>query len=613
MSSVVKILQSEPDKRRTAVAMLTNPSHNGHSNGVAEEVLDNHRRSEALLEREKHVLEMIATDQPLRPIFEALCRNIEEVFIGAFAIVMTFDPKTNRLLAGAAPRIPAFLAEVDGFEVTRAVGTCAAAAFLKEQVITPDISTDPHWADYRDLARRHGLCAGWATPIRSSQAQVLGVFSLYWPEPEKPTKYHLDIVDKFVRLVALAMERRQAVDALAASERLARGQTEALTHALDALANESDPNQIMEHVLRTVTSQLDAHSCSIWLRNPFSNMMAMEFSLENSIFKTRASIGSASPMLPLEDFPTWVEMYRVKESIVLEDLRSCCDFPCREGLVTMGVITLLAVPMVIAGEVGGLIAIRFTHKRTFANDERDLAQALANQAMLAIQLARLSDRERQAAVTSERSRIARDIHDTLAHNFTGVIVHAEAASEAIARNRWDIASTHLRGVGEIARDGLRESRRSVQALRQERLEGKSLAQALGELIAKLTEGTYIRTKFSVQGSPRDLSAGAEDNILRIGQEILTNAVRHARATQIEANVTFGDRTLSLEMRDDGCGFEAHLQYEGFGLRGMTERAHEIGAKLEIDSVVGTGTRVTILLPLDPQTTEADNHANGSNR
>jgi signal transduction histidine kinase len=611
MSSEIESLRLELAQSRAELAALKNAGHSGRSNGAVSEEIADQGRSEALLEREKHLLEMIAADRPLSAIFEALCHNVEEVFVGAFSIVMTYDAKTNRLLAGAAPRIPAFLAEVNGFEVTEAVGTCAAAAFLKQQVITTDITVDPYWANYRDLAQRHGLRSGWATPIRSNLAQVLGVFSLYWPEPQKPTARHLEIIDKFVRLVALAMERRQAVDALAASERLARGQTEALTHALDALAKESDPNQIMEHVLRTVTSQLDAHSCSIWLRNPSSNLMAMEFSLENNIFKTRAALGSASPLLPLEDFPTWVEMYRVKKSIVLEDIRGGCDFPCRDSLVAKGVITLLAVPMVIAGEVGGLIAIRFRRKRVFADDERELAQAFANQAMLAIQLSRLSDRERQAAVTSERSRIARDIHDTLAHNFTGVIVHAEAASEAISRNRWDIASTHLRGAGDIARDGLRESRRSVQALRQERLEGKSLSQALGELIARLTEGTDIQTTFNVNGSAQDLSAGAEDNVLRIGQEVLTNSVRHAQATLFEATLTFSEGLLSLEMRDNGCGFVIGQQYEGFGLRGMWERARDIGAELKVDSIVGVGTRVTVLLPLESQESGFANHVNGS--
>jgi signal transduction histidine kinase len=572
-------------------------------------------RSAGLLKREKGLLEMIAADQPLRVIFEALCRNVEEVFRGAYAIVMVLDSKTNRLRAGAAPSIPAFMAETDGFEVTGPVGTCAAAAFLKKQVITADISSDPYWADYRDLARIHGLRSGWATPIRSNEALVLGTFALYWPTPASPTRRHLEIIDKFVRLVALAMDRRLAADALAASERLARGQTEALTHALDALAKESDANRIMEHVLRTVTTQFDAHSCSVWLRDQISGLMAFEFALEDGIFKTKteARIAAVSPSLPVEAIPTWAEMFQIQRPIVLEDIRIKPDFPWRGHLLAMGVITMLAVPMVIAGKGEGLIGIRFTRKRTFRDEEKELAQALANQAMLAIQLARLSDRARQLAIASERNRMARDIHDTLAHGFTGVIVHAEAAAEAIARSRWDVVSTHLRGVAEIARDGLREARQSVQALRQERLVGKSLAQALDELMTKLTEGTDLRTKLSVQGSPQELSADAEASILRIGQEVLTNAVRHARATRFDASLVFSEKVFSLEMRDDGCGFDSSLQYASFGLRGMAERADEIGARLEVESTPGAGTHIGVFLPLRPHQVEFVNDANGSNQ
>lgn len=603
MNSEIEALRLELAEYRVQLAAV--------SGVLGEDVLGNLKRSEALLEREKRLLEMIASDQPLSQIFETLCRNVEDVFQGAFAIVMLLDQKTNRLRAGAAPSIPAFMAEVDGFEVTAPVGTCAAAAFLKKQVITSDISLDPHWAGYEDLAKRHGLRAGWATPIGSNKAQVLGTFALYWPQPHNPTRQHLETIDKFVRLVGLAIERRLAADALAASERLARGQTEVLTHALDTLAKESDPNQIMEHVLRTMTAQFDAHSCSVWLRDEPCGLMFLEFALEDGTFKTRGTLAAANPPLPLEAFPTWVEMYRLKRAIVLEDIRIKPDFPCRGHLLKMGVISMLAVPMLVGGNVGGLIAIRFTRLRTFGDGELELAQALANQAMLAIQLARLSERARQLAVASERSRIARDIHDTLAHGFTGVIIHAEAAAEAIARSRWDLASTHMRGAGEIARDGLREARRSVQALRQERLEGKSLAQALDELMGALTAGTGIQTELFVQGSPQELSADTEAHILRIGQEVLTNAVRHARAIRFEANLIFGEKLFTLEMRDDGCGFDSRTEHAGFGLRGLTERADQIGAQIDVESAPGAGTRVAVSLPLEAPETELLSNASSS--
>src|SRR5258708_36542824 len=110
----------------------------------------------------------------------------------------------KRLGRGGGPCFSKSLAEAEGFDNDPAVGTCSAAASRQEQVITPDIAKDTHWAGYLDLAARHGLKAGWATPVLSSDNQVLGTFGLYWPEPRGPTAEHLQIINQVVRLVAFA-------------------------------------------------------------------------------------------------------------------------------------------------------------------------------------------------------------------------------------------------------------------------------------------------------------------------------------------------------------------------------------------------------------------------
>src|SRR5271154_5841763 len=134
--------------------------------------------------------------------------------------------------------------------------------------------------------------------------------------------------------------------------------------------------------------------------------------------------------------------------------------------------------MLIAGKGEGVVGVRLTQMRKFRSEEMELSQSLANQAMLGIQLAQLSAQSRQTAVIEERNRMARDIHDTLAQGFTGVIMHLEAAQEAISRQRSEVVTGHVRSAGEIARDGLREARRSVGALRPLALEEQSLAEAL---------------------------------------------------------------------------------------------------------------------------------------
>jgi signal transduction histidine kinase len=565
-----------------------------------------HEKSEALLQGEKQITELIAQGNTLDEILDRCCRLVEEVFAGSFGIIMLMDSNGKRLCRGAAPSFPAYMEEVDGFEINPRVGTCSAAAARGEPVVTTDIMVDPHWATCRDLAARHRLRAGWATPILSSAGRVLGTFALYWREPSSPTPQHLQIINQLAQLVAFAIERARAANALLASEKLARGQTEALTRVLDALARESDPERIVEHVLQTVISQLDAHSDSVWLRNETTGLMVFEFMLEDGKFKTKNDrvIAAVSPSLPVQARPEWQEIFRTGRPIVLEDIREMADFPWRARLLAQGIVTILVVPMIIAGKAEGVIGVRFTQKRTMRAEELDLAQALANQAMLAIQLARLSTKSRQSAIVEERNRMARDIHDTLAQGFTGVILHVEAAEEAMSRKRREAVIGHLHGAGEIARDGLREARRSVRALRPLALEDKKLAQALEELIMKLTVGTAVQATFTLQGEPRKLPPESETNFLRIGQEALTNAIRHARPGKIDVLLAFGECEVRLTMCDNGCGFEPDSKSSGFGLQGMAERAESMGGQFSIQSANGKGTIISVAIPL-PVSTELE--------
>jgi len=563
---------------------------------------------DALLAGENKILEMVATGKPLVVILEELCCLVDSISIDSMASVLLVD-SSDCLRTGAAPRFPKdFISLIDGIKIGPTVGSCGTAAYRKKQVIVTDIETDPLWNDYRELARQYGLRAGWSTPILSSDRNVLGVFGIYWDKPRDPSPAHLYVIDQITHLASVAIERERAVEALHASEKLARGQAEALTLALDALARESDPNRIVEHVLRTVTTQLDAHSNSVWLRDETSELMVFEFALENGKFKTKteATIAAVSPSLPVQAISPWPEIFRTGKPSVLEDIREGPEFPWRARVLAQGIVTILVVPMMIAGKVKGVIGVRFAQKRAFRAEELELAQALANQAMLAIQLARLSAQNRQSAIIEERNRMARDIHDTLAQGFTGVILHLEAAEEAMARERMDIVSGHLHGAGEIARDGLREARRSVQALRPLALEEKKLAEALEDLLTKQTAGTALQAKFTLQGEPRELPPEWEANILRIGQEVLTNVFRHARATEFSAVLIFSDREICLSMHDNGCGFDSAGKYSGFGLQGIAERTEDMEGQLIIQSAGGRGTTISVAVPM-LAFTEQENH------
>lgn len=210
---------------------------------------------------------------------------------------------------------------------------------------------------------------------------------------------------------------------------------------------------------------------------------------------------------------------------------------------------------------------------------------------------------RQAAILQERQRLAREMHDTVAQAFTGITVQLGAA-ERVLNTDPAAAREHLLRARELAREGLTESRRSVWALRSDALEGNSLCEAFMHLRDQMTGGLEVSLDFRIEGVARALPPEVALNLLRIGQEALTNAVKHARAKRITMKLTFLDEQVGLSVEDDGEGFEqaALVQRRGFGLLGIRERSDRIGGRLRIESGLSAGTRVAVVVPLPGDST-----------
>jgi signal transduction histidine kinase len=268
----------------------------------------------------------------------------------------------------------------------------------------------------------------------------------------------------------------------------------------------------------------------------------------------------------------------------------------REYLKSGGTKKFLRIPTLVGGRVKGFIGIRHEARPPYRPEEIELAQALAHQAMLAIQLNEFAEQSRKAAVLEERNRMARDIHDTLAQGFTGVIVQLEAAEDAIACCRRKEANEHLQHASELARRSLNEARRSVHALRPQALQHGNFWDALKGTIKNTTAGTALHTTFELRGKLRDLPLVWQENLLRIGQEALTNALKYAHPRNFETRLSCDANELRLELHDDGDGFKVKDQHDGFGLAGMRERVEQMGGKIKVTSARGKGTKVVVTLP-----------------
>lgn len=204
------------------------------------------------------------------------------------------------------------------------------------------------------------------------------------------------------------------------------------------------------------------------------------------------------------------------------------------------------------------------------------------------------------AVLAERARIAREIHDNLAQEMLGISVQLEVVARTLPPSA-ELAKSHLDRVRLLVRHGIAEARRYVWDLRSQALEQNDLPTALAETARRLTKETPVQATVEVSGTFRPLSRLVEDNLLRMGQEAINNAVKHAEAQRISVNLVFEARRLQLSIRDDGRGFDysnGNSSSDHFGLVGMRERAEQIGGTLSIHTGTGTGTEVVVDVPIN---------------
>ena len=558
------------------------------------------KQGEALLAGEKRLLEMVAKGDSLPSILDAICRLVEELCSGCLCSILLLDSGGKRLWHGAGPSIPKPYAQaIDGFVIGPNVGSCGSAAYRAEQVIVSDIATDPRWTSFREEALTNSLRACWSTPILSLENRVLGTFAMYYREPRSPAPRHQDVIEQITHLASIAIQRKRAEEALRASEQLARGQVEALTYSLDVLATAPAPDKFLGQMLSTMGRLLAAQSVILWLLDESDDSLVLRAWAEGTNF------AKADPEHPWVKNPlSWKQDRGLRElffsgaPVVCDDLEHDPDISLelREYLKSGGTKKFLRIPTLVGGRVRGFIGIRHGERPNYRPEEIELAQALAHQAMLAIQLNEFAEKSRQSAILEERNRMARDIHDTLAQGFTGVIVQLEAADDAIGCSRRKEANEHLQRAAELARRSLNEARRSVHALRPQALQRDNFWEALKGIVKNTTGGTMLHTRFELRGRLRELPPVWQENLLHIGQEALTNALKHARPHNFETRLTFNTKQLRLELRDDGHGFRVKDRHDGLGLAGMRERVEQMGGELKVTSTRDNGTQVVVTVP-----------------
>lgn len=370
---------------------------------------------------------------------------------------------------------------------------------------------------------------------------------------------------------------------------------------------------------KTVAKVAELLSCQVsWILLPDDDGLLRMRAQHGGTVTKAADMGVVSPDGPQQ------RVFSSGEALITNSLetvsRSSFDWSfCRRNQI----VRYATVPLRARERPIGVMNVGRTHpSEALTEQDVQLLSTFANQIALAIENADLYEHSRLLGAAEERTRLARDLHDTLAQSMLTIL----RTLEAIAMSSNELPPPLLKQVSQaqtLARQSLDEARRSVWNLQAAALEHATLREAIEQHIASWSAQTGVRAKFERKGHPTPLSPHVESELLLIVREALQNIARHAVATAVSIVLQFGPAGLRLIISDNGAGFDVqargdaqgsdstgvpgaldgqhheqggHDPNEGMGLRGMRERARLLGGLLQIESAPGWGTRIVLTLP-----------------
>lgn len=246
-------------------------------------------------------------------------------------------------------------------------------------------------------------------------------------------------------------------------------------------------------------------------------------------------------------------------------------------------------------EEENLVEVAQVYKQIDRLRDKMKSQTLLTQ-KIANEKAEISGETKEAILSEERHRIARELHDSVSQQLFAAMMLLSALNEQVAKDDSPVLKKQLRMVESIVNESQSEMRALLLHLRPTQLEGKSLKKGMEQLLKELTTKLPIKVEWQIENL--QLQKGIEDHLFRIVQELLSNTLRHSKAKLLEVRFVEIDNMAVLKVVDDGVGFDMNAVPQGsYGLQNMRERVQEFGGTIKIISFPNKGTSVEIKIPL----------------
>jgi len=455
----------------------------------------------------------------------------------------------------------------------------------------------------KDVDTTFGHIRSWLGVPLVVKDRVIGQLALEHGQPDRYSAQHADLVMAFANEAAVAIENarlyRAEREQLGESEQR-RQVAEGLRDILKAINSNQPLDEVLDFIVSQAVQNLGTTAGTIYLldeggetlrRCASQGMVGQELLAEHRV--GRGFVGEAVQSRQ----PAFVQ----DSALFRRQLRGYAEHHGpSEALQALEQLThkygaAMAVPLIGKDDVYGAVVLLYARPRAFSEEEVDLALAFADQAALAIENARLRAQAAEAAVAAERNRLARDLHDAVTQTLFSSSLIAEVLPRLWARNPEE-GRRRLAELRELTRGALAEMRTLLLELRPSALVEAKLSDLVRQLAESITGRARVPVGLAVEGEC-DPEAEVKIALYRIAQEALNNVAKHAGASEATVRLRCRPGRVELCVCDDGLGFDpASLPPDSLGLGIMRERAEAIGAAIEIDSLVGNGTRVNVIWP-----------------
>jgi PAS domain S-box-containing protein len=477
----------------------------------------------------------------------------------------------------------------------------AGKQIREDEPLVWQVASDYPAGELKDRILRAGLCSVVGIPLLA-KGQLIGGLILSTRRPRTLTDEESFLVSSIGQQVGIAMDNARLYEAERERWEEAEGRrrvAEGMREILAVLNSQQSLPRILDFIATQTCRLLNSDAAAV-LR------------LEDGLLRIQAAYGLEA------DYITDLTM-RVGEGgagralatrrpVIIPDLREAARHTTQgtmpsesqKGLVQRLMQefgALLSVPLIVQDQDYGAITVYYRTPRDFSEEDLHLAMIVADQVALAVESARLREQVGQAAAMEERSRLARELHDSVTQSLYSVIMYTEAAARLLTAVQEATAAEYLRDARDTAQEALREMRLMIYQLRPPLLEKGGLAVALQVRLDAVERRGGIHAELIVEGQDR-LPPPIQAELHQIAQEALNNALKHAHARQVQVHLQFGEAATRLQVQDDGVGFEpaAARAGGGLGIPGMEERVHRIGGRLTIESTPGQGTKILVEVP-----------------